>query len=232
MPSGENSRQHKQEALTMKTKGNWSSLIGALFILLASMSLSGCMQPLQSAAISGDNDAVKRLLNEGADVNAKYDYDYTALMYAASSALNDTVKLLIENGADVNAKNRGGATALTIAARSGNAETAKLLAEKGADIDTALAGLKRRPGDISMTGAFYRRRGVGILETIRAERKAAAQPQPPQGVASQPSPAPVVDTGVEPLTKKLRELKKLQDDGVLTKEEYESQKRKLLEKGF
>lgn len=51
-------------------------------------------------------------------------------------------------------------------------------------------------------------------------------------VRNQPSPTPIVDVGEESLTKKLRELKKLQDDGVLTKEEYESQKRKLLEKGF
>ncbi len=51
-------------------------------------------------------------------------------------------------------------------------------------------------------------------------------------VRSQPSPIPIVETGEETLTKKLRELKKLLDDGILTKEEYENQKRKLLEKGF
>ena len=51
-------------------------------------------------------------------------------------------------------------------------------------------------------------------------------------VRSQPSPIPIVDTGEEKLTKKLRELKKLHDDGILTKEEYEQQKSKLLEKGF
>lgn len=51
-------------------------------------------------------------------------------------------------------------------------------------------------------------------------------------VRSQPSPTPIVDSGEEKLTKKLRELKKLLDDGVLTKEEYEHQKSKLLEKGF
>ena len=51
-------------------------------------------------------------------------------------------------------------------------------------------------------------------------------------VRSQPSPTPIVDSSEEKLTKKLRELKKLLDDGILTKEEYEHQKSKLLEKGF
>lgn len=51
-------------------------------------------------------------------------------------------------------------------------------------------------------------------------------------VRNQPSPIPIVDTGEEKLTKKLRELKKLLDDGVLSKEEFENQKTKLLEKGF
>ncbi len=51
-------------------------------------------------------------------------------------------------------------------------------------------------------------------------------------VRNQPSPIPIVDSGKESFANKLRELKKLQDDGVLTKEEYESQKHKLLEKGF
>lgn len=51
-------------------------------------------------------------------------------------------------------------------------------------------------------------------------------------VRNQPSPIPILEAGEEKLTKKLRELKKLVDDGVLTKEEYENQKSKLLEKGF
>ena len=51
-------------------------------------------------------------------------------------------------------------------------------------------------------------------------------------IRNQPSATPIIDTGEEKLTKKLHELKKLLDDGILTKEEYESQKSRLLEKGF
>lgn len=51
-------------------------------------------------------------------------------------------------------------------------------------------------------------------------------------VRSQPSPASTAGAGEEKLTKKLRELKKLLDDGILSKAEYEKQKSMLLEKGF
>jgi len=51
-------------------------------------------------------------------------------------------------------------------------------------------------------------------------------------VRNAPSPTPIVNTGEEAFTKKLRELKSLLDDGVLSKSEYETQKAKLLKKGF
>lgn len=51
-------------------------------------------------------------------------------------------------------------------------------------------------------------------------------------VRNQPSPIQIIDAGEENLTKKLRELKKLLDDGILSKEEYEKQKSRLLDKGF
>ena len=51
-------------------------------------------------------------------------------------------------------------------------------------------------------------------------------------VRNQPSPTSFVEVGEEKLTKILRELKKLLDDGILSKEEFEKQKTKLLEKGF
>lgn len=51
-------------------------------------------------------------------------------------------------------------------------------------------------------------------------------------VRNQRSPIPIVNAGDERLTKKLRELKALLDDGILTNDEYAKQKTKLLEKGF
>jgi uncharacterized protein DUF4156/putative oligomerization/nucleic acid binding protein len=51
-------------------------------------------------------------------------------------------------------------------------------------------------------------------------------------VRNEPSPILIRETSEENLTKKLRELKKLLDDGILSRDEYEKQKTKLLEKGF
>ncbi len=51
-------------------------------------------------------------------------------------------------------------------------------------------------------------------------------------VRERPSPTAIIDAGEERLTKKLRELKKLFDDGILTSTEYGSQKERVLEKGF
>jgi hypothetical protein len=47
-------------------------------------------------------------------------------------------------------------------------------------------------------------------------------------VQNKPSPTLPISTGEERLTKKLRELKKLLDEGVLSQDEYENQKAKLL----
>src|SRR6476660_1209704 len=59
---------------------------------------------LADAARKGDAAAVKKLLNEGVDVNTKFRYDRTALSFAADRGHVDVVKLLLERGADVTAK--------------------------------------------------------------------------------------------------------------------------------
>jgi hypothetical protein len=47
-----------------------------------------------------------------------------------------------------------------------------------------------------------------------------------------PAPIYIENTDEENFTKKMRELKSLLDDGILTQKEYETQKAKLLEAGF
>ncbi|KAK8115355.1 multiple ankyrin repeats single kh domain-containing protein [Apiospora kogelbergensis] len=60
--------------------------------------------PLQIACI-GDNLAIpKRLIAQGADLNAVSDQDFTALEYAAVCGRLDTVHLLLSAGADVKGK--------------------------------------------------------------------------------------------------------------------------------
>ncbi len=88
--------------------------------------------PLMDATAFGSTDAVKLLLDRGADPNAKNAFGATALMWAAGDI--EKVRLLLGKGADVNARSNVGRTPLSIAAlHDGSFETAKLLIEKGAD---------------------------------------------------------------------------------------------------
>jgi uncharacterized protein len=57
---------------------------------------------LSEAARKGDAAAVRKLLDEGVDVDTKFRYGATALSYACDRGHLDVVKLLIDRGADVN----------------------------------------------------------------------------------------------------------------------------------
>jgi len=59
-------------------------------------------EALWEAARKGDATTVKRLLDEGVDVNTKYRYGATALSYACDRGNLEVVKVLLEHGADVN----------------------------------------------------------------------------------------------------------------------------------
>lgn len=57
---------------------------------------------LSEAARRGDAAAVKKLLDEGVDVNTKFRYGVTVLSWAADRGHVEVVKLLLERGADPN----------------------------------------------------------------------------------------------------------------------------------
>ncbi len=59
---------------------------------------------LSEAVRKGDVAAVRKLLDEGVDVNTKYRYNRTPLSFAADRGHVAVVKLLLERGADVNAQ--------------------------------------------------------------------------------------------------------------------------------
>jgi ankyrin repeat protein len=99
--------------------------------------------PLMLVAARNDISAAKRLLAQGADVNAKSKDDYTALMYAAFYGNAEMVEFLIDKGADVNARHKSGLTALIEAAKQDRdagdviadyVGTVEVLLKKGADV--------------------------------------------------------------------------------------------------
>ena len=84
--------------------------------------------------------AVRHLLDQGANANARdNENEVTALMSASSNGHRDVVQLLCERGADVNAKDKDGTTALHFAGRSGNIALVELLLKQGANME-ATAG--------------------------------------------------------------------------------------------
>ncbi|MFH1112699.1 MAG: ankyrin repeat domain-containing protein [Pseudomonadota bacterium] len=89
---------------------------------------------LLQAVEKGDVDAVKRIIERGADVNHRYKEGVTPLMIAAKSGRTDAVKLLLERGADVHATASKGWTPILYAAFGGDPETITLLLDRGAEV--------------------------------------------------------------------------------------------------
>ena len=94
--------------------------------------------PLMRAALDGDTESVKELINQGADINRRDDDGRTALMFAVINRHYETMKLLLEHGADVNATSKQGGTALMGAAMDGELSMVQALLDKGADLDARL----------------------------------------------------------------------------------------------
>jgi ankyrin repeat protein len=92
-------------------------------------------QLLINAALKNNLVAVRKLLDDGVDVNWKDEDGWTALMWAGGGWGHiEVVKLLLDNGAQVNIQDNNGWTALMVASFNGNSECARLLLEKGADM--------------------------------------------------------------------------------------------------
>jgi len=96
-------------------------------------------EQLQDAARKGDAAAVKKLLDEGVDVNTKFRYDATAIFYACDAGNVDVVKVLLDKGASLDLKDTFyGFTPLMLAASPARKKTpahkevVKLLIAKGA----------------------------------------------------------------------------------------------------
>ncbi|MGO9202774.1 MAG: ankyrin repeat domain-containing protein, partial [Limisphaerales bacterium] len=102
-----------------------------------------------AAVNKADTQAVRRALDQGADVNATMGLETTALMVAASKNNYSLLSLLLEKGATVNAvDNFDGRSAFD----RGDTEVQRLLAEKGAITDGSAQYLNRSLRSAVMDG--------------------------------------------------------------------------------
>lgn len=69
------------------------------------------------------------MLARGAEINAKTNDGFTALIHAAKRGHAEVVKALLAHGADVNAKGMKGETVLTGAKKNGHKEIVRMLQE-------------------------------------------------------------------------------------------------------
>ena len=127
---------------------------------------------IQVAAENGNLKALKKLLDDGADVNAKDSSGSTPLHNAAGQ--KEIAELLITKGANVIATNMHGMTPLHIAAQLGCKEVVELLITKGADVNaididgsTPLNYAK----SYKSTEDLLRKHGAKTGEELKAEGK-------------------------------------------------------------
>jgi ankyrin repeat protein len=86
-------------------------------------------EKLLRASIIGDVKKVKKLLKEGADVNAKDEFGWTPLHGAAILGHIEVVKLLLEHGADPDIADIIGENAMSLARKKGYYSIVKLIEE-------------------------------------------------------------------------------------------------------
>jgi ankyrin repeat protein len=133
---------------------------------------------LPEAAKRQDSAAVRTLLEQGADVNARQADGATALHWAAHWQDTELARLLIRARADVNAANAYGVTPLSLAAENGDAATAAALLEAGANPNAPLPSgetplmTASRTGNVATLRALLDR-GADVNASERQQQQTA-----------------------------------------------------------
>ncbi|KAL4970686.1 uncharacterized protein BDV14DRAFT_194476 [Aspergillus stella-maris] len=92
---------------------------------------------LYKAMFVGDQAKIQQALDEGADVNAKFELGYTALHIAMIIGNYEILDLLLKNNASSDTLARSGMSPLHIAARTGSLREIQCLLASGCKIDVA-----------------------------------------------------------------------------------------------
>ena len=132
--------------------------------------------PLLDAVRSGDAGAVRALLDQTVEVDARAADGATALHWAVHEQRLAIVELLIDAGTDVTATNRYGVSAASLAVENGHAAILDRLLDAGVDPDTTMPGGET----LVMTAAR-----TGDPDTVRALLSRGADPNAREGLRGQ-----------------------------------------------
>ena len=117
----------------------------AIVLLAGASGVYGASE-VADAAMKGNKEAVRALVQKKADVNATQVDGTTALHWAVQANDLATVDVLLKAGAKVSAANREGVTPLLLATQNGNAAMIEKLVKGGADPNASLT----KDGDTSL----------------------------------------------------------------------------------
>lgn len=141
------------------------------YLMIASLVIAGCEvvsnQTAYELAVDGNIQELKRLLDEGLDVNKPYEpYDGATLIFGAvDGESSETIKFLIERGADVNFKDHSENTPLIHAVNQGQDQIVAFLLDHGARV----SGINKA-GHTAFYLTVYR--GSGPMTKLLIERGA------------------------------------------------------------
>ncbi|HEU4390286.1 MAG TPA: M56 family metallopeptidase, partial [Blastocatellia bacterium] len=115
----------------------------------ALIEVGAAASPLIGAAREGRLDAVRLLLDRGADPNLAVPGDGNALIVAAREGLTDIVSLLLDRGAGIDQVVPGADNALIKASMNGHLDVVKLLVARGANVNAQVwAEMVELSGDV------------------------------------------------------------------------------------
>lgn len=137
----------------------------------------GGRTPLVAATKAQQTAIALRLLESGADPNAKDDIEDSAFLYAGAEGLDEILTATLAHGADVASTNRFGGTALIPASEHGHVRTVGLLIEAGVPLDHVndLGWTALHEAIVLGSG------GDAHVQVVRALLAAGANPELPDG---------------------------------------------------
>lgn len=94
-----------------------------------------CSTPLHQAVRDGDVQEVERLVQEGADINARDEEDYCPLHYAVLGKNKEIIKILIDNGASISALPKQWISPFHLSLSPQRMDVMSFLLEEGADVN-------------------------------------------------------------------------------------------------